>query len=208
MTPDETQIACLLVDDHPPILDAVARYLVARGIEVVGQAGTGEAAIEQLEATQPPVAVVDISMPGIDGIELARRAAQVSPRTAIVVYTAAAEPARLAEALDAGVRGFVQKTAPLPELVQAIETVASGQMYVDPLLASALAIGTSGPKLTQREREVLCLLASGLRNEEIGKRLFLSPETVRAHIRKATLKLGAETRTEAVALAIRRDLIS
>jgi DNA-binding NarL/FixJ family response regulator len=202
------RLACLLVDDHPAILDAVERYLATRGIDVVGQAASGEAAIEQLEATRPPVAVVDIAMPGIDGIELARRAARVSPGTAIVLYTAATERALLAEALDAGVRGFVRKTAPLPELVRAIEAVAAGQTYVDPVLTGDVAAGADEPQLTRREREVLRLLASGLRNEEIGKRLYLSPETVRAHIRKATQKLGAETRTEAVALAIRRDLIS
>ena len=197
-------VECLLVDDHPAILDSVARFLEAHGIDVIGRAGSGEEAIAQLEAMQPPVAVVDVTMPGIDGLELARRASRVSPRTAVVLYTAAAGEALVAEARDAGVRGLVQKTAPLAELARAIDAVAAGEVYVDPKLETRPA----GPKLTQREREVLRLLASGLRNEEIGKRLFLSPETVRAHIRKATQKLGAETRTEAVALAIRRALIS
>jgi DNA-binding NarL/FixJ family response regulator len=116
-----------------------------------------------------------------------------------------------ADALDAGVRGFVLKDAPLQYLVRAVEVVAGGGTYVDPVLAGALALARLNkdlPELTQREREVLRLLAEGLSNEDIGKRLFISPETVRTHIRKAMGKLDADTRTEAVATALRQSLIS
>ena len=117
----------------------------------------------------------------------------------------------LSDALDVGVRGFVLKEAPLPDLLRAVDMVAAGDVYVDPLLAGILAtagVATDHPLLTKREREVLRLLADGHSNEEIGKRLFLSPETIRTHVQKAMRKLEADTRTQAVAVALRQSLIS
>jgi Response regulator containing a CheY-like receiver domain and an HTH DNA-binding domain len=133
-----------------------------------------------------------------------------APNTSIIFYTAYGDRALLSEALDVGVRGFVLKEAPLPDLVRAVERVAAGDAYVDPVLAGVLVSAQSEkiPTLTQREREVLRLLADGHSNEEIGKRLFISPETVRTHVRKAMAKLEADTRTQAVAIALRQSLIS
>jgi DNA-binding NarL/FixJ family response regulator len=128
-----------------------------------------------------------------------------------LLYTGFAERALMIEALDAGARGFVLKEAPLPDLVRAVETVAQGKTYVDPVLAGVIAspeVATQIPSLSQRQREVLRLLADGLKNEEIGQRLFISPETVRTHVRKAMAKLEADTRTEAVATALRQSLIT
>ena len=129
----------------------------------------------------------------------------------MILYTAFGDRAVLTEALDAGARGFVLKEAPLAEVVRAVELVAAGKTYVDPVLAGVLSVGAGSDKLvnlTPREREVLRLLADGLANEEIGKRLVISAETVRTHIRKAMAKLDADTRTEAVATALRQSLIS
>ena len=155
------------------------------------------------------MALVDVRMPRMGGIELARRAARSVPETAILLYTGYGDRALLTEALDAGVRGFVLKEAPMDDLVRAVETVASGSQYVDPVLAGTLATvaGESMPQLTQRERDVLRLLADGHSNEEIGKRLYISAETVRTHIRKAMDKLDADTRTQAVAKALRQRVI-
>jgi DNA-binding NarL/FixJ family response regulator len=116
----------------------------------------------------------------------------------------------LTEALDAGVRGFLLKEGPLEDLARAVRAVAGGSQYIDPVLAGTLALAANEPvpQLTQRERDVLRLLAEGHANEEIGRQLFISAETVRTHIRKAMAKLGAETRTEAVAKALRQHLIS
>jgi len=204
-------ITCLVADDHPAMIEAVCDVLEEHGIEVAGRARDGEEALAKLEMRKPTVALVDLRMPRLSGIEVARRAQRSTPQTAVIVYTAYGERALLAEALDAGVRGFLLKEAPLSDLVRAIEMVAGGQTYVDPGLASVLATSDAAvkvTKLTQRERDILRLLADGLKNEEIGKRLFISPETVRTHVRKAMNKLDADTRTQAVATALRKSLIA
>ena len=192
------------------MLEAVAEFLTQGGIEVVARAGDGDEALEKIEQRKPNVALVDIRMPRLAGIELARRAGRLVPDTGIVLYTGYGDRAQLTEALDAGVRGFVLKEAPMEDLTRALLAVASGGTYVDPVLAGTLApsMGSKSPQLTQRERDVLRLLADGLPNEEIGKRLFISAETVRTHVRKAMDKLGADTRTQAVARALRDQLIS
>jgi DNA-binding NarL/FixJ family response regulator len=203
-------ITCVIADDHPAMLTAVADVLIKHGVDVVGRASDGQDALEQIEAKQPRVALVDVRMPRLSGIELAKRAVVVAPNTSIVFYTAYGDRALLSEALDVGARGFVLKEAPLPDLVRAVERVAAGEAYVDPVLAGVLVSAQTDkvPTLTQREREVLRELADGLSNEEIGKRLFISPETVRTHVRKAMAKLEADTRTQAVAKALRQSLIS
>ncbi|MBI4172281.1 MAG: response regulator transcription factor [Actinobacteria bacterium] len=208
---DSDPITCLVADDHPAVVEAVADVLTEHGILVAGKARDGEDALQRIEALKPDVALLDVRMPRLDGIEVARRAVRSSPDTAVILYTAFGDRALLIEALDAGARGFVLKEAPLAEVVRAVELVAAGKTYVDPVLASVLSVGAGSDKLvnlTQREREVLRLLADGLANEEIGKRLFISAETVRTHIRKAMAKLDADTRTEAVATALRQSLIS
>jgi two-component system nitrate/nitrite response regulator NarL len=205
------EVTCVVADDHPAVLDAVAKFLAARGVDVVGRAQDGEEALALIEEREPRVALADVRMPKLGGIELARRAKKVSPSTSVLLYTGYGDTALLTEALDAGVAGFVVKDAPLDELLQAVRTVGAGRMYVDPVLAGALAassVGSGVPKLTQRERDVLRLLADGLSNEEIGKQLHISAETVRTHVRKAMDKLGADTRTEAVARALRFRLIA
>jgi DNA-binding NarL/FixJ family response regulator len=210
MSAPKALVTCVVADDHPAVLEAVSEFLVQGGIEVVARARDGEEALEKIEQRKPQVALVDVRMPKLDGIELARRAHRVSPDTGIVLYTGYGDRAQLTEALDAGVRGFVLKEAPMDDLLRALQSVAAGGTYVDPVLAGALAssMGAKVPQLTQRERDVLRLLADGLANEEIGKRLFISAETVRTHVRKAMDKLDADTRTQAVARALRDQLIS
>jgi DNA-binding NarL/FixJ family response regulator len=204
------RITCVIADDHPAMLTAIAETLEASGVEIVGRASDGRDALAQIEAHQPRVALVDVRMPRLSGIEVATKAAVSAPSTSIIFYTAYGDRALLSEALDVGARGFVLKEAPLSDLVRAVERVAAGEAYVDPVLAGILVSAQTEklPSLTQREREVLRLLADGLANDEIGKRLFISPETVRTHVRKAMAKLEADTRTQAVATALRQSLIS
>jgi DNA-binding NarL/FixJ family response regulator len=205
------QITCVVADDHPAMLTAVAEILGRSGIDVVGRARDGAEAVALIESEQPRVALVDVRMPRLSGIEVAERVQTLAPGTSVVFYTAFGDRALLSEALDVGARGFVLKEAPLVDLVRAVERVAAGEAYVDPVLAGVLVSGQITervPSLTQRERETLRLLADGLSNEEIGKRLHISPETVRTHVRKAMSKLEADTRTQAVATALRQSIIS
>jgi len=200
-------ITCLLADDHPAVLDSISRVLASQGFDVVAQARDGDDALKAIEEQKPQVSIVDLRMPGMSGIAVARRAAR---HTAVILYTGYSDRTLLVEALDAGVRGFVLKEAPLADLARAIEIVAKGGVYVDPVLAGVLASGEATQQLsmlTQREREVLRLLADGMRNEEIGRRLHIAAETARAHIRNAMRKLDADTRTHAVAMALRQQLI-
>ncbi|MGZ4340187.1 MAG: response regulator transcription factor [Gaiellaceae bacterium] len=205
------RVTCVVADDHPAVLEAVAEFLAKGGIEVVGRAVDGEEALARIDEHRPAVALVDVRMPKLGGIEVARRAQRSAPETSVVLYTGYGDRALLTEALDAGVGGFVLKEAPLDDLLRALQTVAGGTTYVDPVLAGTLAASSVGPELpalSRRERDVLRLLADGLSNEEIGKQLFISAETVRAHVRKAMAKLDADTRTQAVARALRDRLIA
>lgn len=204
-------ISCLVADDHPAVVEAVSDVLEASGVRVVGKARDGEEALSVIEAERPQVALLDLRMPRLSGIEVSRSLARSGGTTSVILYTAFGDRALLIEALDAGARGFVLKEAPLAEVVRAVELVAAGRTYVDPVLAGVLSSSAATGKivtLTQRERDVLRLLADGLSNEEIGKELFISPETVRTHLRKAMGKLDADTRTEAVATALRQSLIA
>jgi two-component system nitrate/nitrite response regulator NarL len=204
---NEPRITCVVADDHPAVLDAVSRTVAQHGVEVVAAVRDGEDAVRAILELRPTVAIVDYRMPGLSGIAVARRA---PAHTAVILYTGFGDRTLVVEALDAGVRGFVLKEAPLADVPRAIETVAKGNVYVDPVLAGVLADGRATPQLTiltQREREVLRLLADGLRNDEIGRELRIAGETARAHIRNAMRKLDAGTRTQAVAVALRRSLI-
>jgi DNA-binding NarL/FixJ family response regulator len=203
-------VRAVVADDHPAVLRSVCDVLIDAGVDVVGRASNGEDAATKIEATRPTVAIVDVRMPRLTGIEISARTSRTAPETAVILYTAYGDRALLSQALDAGVRGFVLKEAPMQDLTRAVDMVAGGAVYVDPVLAGVLASAESEriPQLTKREREVLRLLADGLTNEEIGKRLFLSPETVRTHVQKAMRRLEADTRTQAVALALRQSLIS
>jgi PAS domain S-box-containing protein len=200
-------LTCVVADDHPAVRVAVSGSLEARGITVVGEAHDGREALAQIAALQPSIAVVDARMPELDGIDLARRVADVSPTTGVVVYSGYAERALAERALVAGARGFVLKAAPLTDLVDAVERVAAGETYVDPQLATRQP-DPGRPRLTQREEEVLRLAADGMTNQEIAARLSISTETVQTHVRKAMTKLESESRTQAVAKALRLSLIA
>jgi DNA-binding NarL/FixJ family response regulator len=205
------QVRCLVADDHPAVLGAVCDYLVSEGIEIVARASDGDEALAKITSMKPPVAIIDLQMPKLSGIDVARAAAKESPGTAVILFTGFADQALLVEAVDAGARGFVLKEAPLTDLLRAVHTVAAGGTYVDAVLAGTLASAHATGKLadlTERERDVLRLLADGLTYDEIGKRLFIAPATVRTHVQKAMRRLDANSRTQAVAMALRQSLIA
>jgi len=210
MATDRSQITCVLADDHPPIIDCLSRFLAGAGFEVLGTAPDGEAAFALIAASAPRVCIADVRMPKLDGLELARRVAARAPETAVLLYSGHADRGLVSDALDAGARGFALKDAPLDDLGRALETVAAGGLYVDPVLAAELATRRSeaSKPLSERERQVLRMLAEGGSYAEIGASLYLSPDTVRAHAQRAMEKLGARTRTQAVAVAMREALIA
>jgi DNA-binding NarL/FixJ family response regulator len=201
--------SCLVADDHPALLLAVTGYLGGHGFEVVGAVDDGEQTVAVAKRWQPDVALVDYRMPRGGGAETVRRVKAVSPATEVAVYTADADEALVDAALDAGASAVILKEAPLADLVRALRSILDGRPYLD----AALAIGTprpgarAGGPLTAREADVLRLLAEGLSHEAVGRQLDISAETARTHLRKASDRLGAATRTEAVARAIRLGLI-
>ena len=132
----QAQITCVIADDHPAVLDSVSRVLAAHGIGILATARDGEDAVRAIQEHEPTVAVVDLRMPALSGIGVARRIGQ---HTALILYTGYSDRTLLIEALDAGVRGFVLKEAPLADVARAVETVAKGNVYVDPVLAGVLA---------------------------------------------------------------------
>ena len=197
----------LLADDHPGILAAVSKHLRKAGLEIAGRAADGHQALRLIEETRPAVALLDIRMPGLDGIEVTRRAAACAPATAVILFSGYGTRAQVVEALDAGARGFLLKCAALAEVVRAVQVVSRGGTYVDTMLDGALA-PEEAPTLTHRERDVLRLLARGERYEEIGRSLFVSTSTVRKVMSKVKVELGAATATEAVSAALRHSLIA
>jgi DNA-binding NarL/FixJ family response regulator len=201
---------CVVADDHPPVLESISRFLDANGLRVVGRAGSGAEALALVESQRPNLAVLDLRMPDLPGAAVIRRVARTTPQTTCVIYSGFGDAALLHEALDAGARGYVLKEAPLDTLVRALHTVGGGGMYIDPALADALIRATPARELglTPRERDVLRLLADGHSNESIGRELFISPDTARTQLGTAMAKLGASTRTQAVARALREDLIT
>ena len=192
------------------MLDSVSRFLESRGVRVA-QARDGEAALATIQAVQPDVAILDVAMSPLSGIDVARRVADVSPETKVILYTGHNDRGLLDRALEAGARGFVLKEGALESLEEAVRVVADGGTWVDPGLARAVASPATVstlPPLTPREREILGLVADGLTNDKVAATLAISPETVQSHVRHAMVKLEADTRTEAVATALRHSLIS
>jgi len=195
---------CLIADDHPALASAVTSYVADNGFEVIGPAADGPRTLALVAEHRPELALVDYRMPRLSGLELLERLREASPETKLVVYTADADRDLAHDAFEAGAVAVVLKAAPLADVVRALEAALAGRSYLDPALTRSSARSRS---LTQREMDVLELLADGLQHEEIGRRLGISPETVRTHLRKASDRLGAATRTQAVATALRQGLI-
>jgi len=183
----------LVADDHPAILEAIAQFVASEDdIELVGLASDGEDALRLIAESRPDVAILDIRMPRLGGVEILKRLAQVESAPAVILFTGNPERALLLESLAAGARGFLAKQAPLANLVRAVRAVADGWSYVDPISGSVrVGPGASDPVtvLNEREREILHLLADGMGNEEIGSALFIPPQAVETHIKHAIEKL-------------------
>jgi len=203
----ERALRCLVADDHPALVAAVSDFLESQGFEVVGQARDGVAAVASVRESHPDLALVDYRMPHLEGAELLAQLREQAPEMLIAVYTADTDQSIVGVVFEAGAHALILKDAPLPDLVDPIDAIRAGRRYVDPALARVALGASSKPSLTPREAEVLAHVADGLSHAEIGKRLSISPETVRTHVRKACDRLNARTRTHAVATALRLGLL-
>jgi DNA-binding NarL/FixJ family response regulator len=203
------EITCLIVDDHEVVREGLRLSLSrASHIRVVGEASDGASAIELVERRKPDVVIMDVRMPGMDGLEATKEILKIAPETAVLIFTAFSERSLLARGLDSGAKGYILKEAPHETLLRAIERLATGEGYIDPALMPAFLSGKDQTDmLTAREREILQLLADGMSNADVASKLFISQETVKSHVRHILSKLEADTRTHAVAIALRESII-
>lgn len=208
-----TVIRVLLVDDHKLIRVGLRQLLEAEpGIEIVGEAGEGEAAIEQARALAPNVVVLDINMPGMNGVEATRRLARLDPAPRILIVSVHAQDPIPTRLLEAGAAGYLTKEAAADEIVNAVKQVHSGKRYLSADIAREMALGRLGgsaplAQLSDREMEVLLLVANGHGIQEIAERLHVSPKTVATYRYRLFDKLEVANDVELARYALRHGLI-
>jgi DNA-binding NarL/FixJ family response regulator len=208
-------IRILIVDDHPVTREGLHAALdVEDGVEVIGEAGSGEQAIEDAGSLRPDVVFMDVRMPGMGGIEAARAIRQASPDTKVILVTVDESRASISEAIQAGVSGYLLKDTSPDELVNATRLAVEGKAVIHPQLTRAFIeeVQTAEKKgdaaaLSRREKEILQKVAYGATTKEVAHDLGISPHTVKTHLERIFEKLGANDRAQAVAIAIRTGLV-
>ena len=216
MTKPSAVIRIVLADDHVTVREGLKLLIEAQpDMQVVAEASDGSIAVEQTRALKPEVVVMDISMPGMNGLVATRALRAQVPGTAVIILTRHGDDAYLQELLRAGAAGYVLKQSPAAELLQAVRAVAAGGQYLDSTLTARVTAGFVGRKskgvnqpgaaLTERESEVLRLIASGYSNKEIAVQLDLSVKTVEVHKANSMRKLGLSGRIDIVRYAILQD---
>lgn len=215
-----TPIRIVLADDHAVVREGTCQLLEREpDIEVVGEASNGQEAIDLVESLKPQVVVMDVRMPGIGGVEATKQIKKRFPHVEVLVMTAYDDDEFVFASLEAGASGYLLKTAPVKELIKAIHEVAEGQSALDPSVARKvlrqIKDGSYQKKrhnmaelLTEREQDVLRLLAEGKTNKEIGEGLMISDRTVQTHLSNIFHKMEVNSRTEAVLTAIRRGWLT
>jgi|DewCreStandDraft_5_1066085.scaffolds.fasta_scaffold00055_56 DNA-binding NarL/FixJ family response regulator len=214
------RIRVLIADDHAVLRQALRLLLETHDeVEVVGDVGDGREAVELAEQLQPDVVLMDLAMPGLNGIDATRQLTQRARGVRVLVLSGYADEERLIEALRAGASGFVLKRSDVQELLIAIQAVHRGNPYIsaaladgrspiDLLIRAQTQVDADADKLTPREREILQLVAEGHPNQSIAEKLFLSVKTVEAHKAHIMAKLGAQRTTDLIRYAIRKGIIS
>jgi DNA-binding NarL/FixJ family response regulator len=192
-------IRVLVVDDHPVVRRGITDLLGSvADVEVVGTAGDGATGVAMAATLDPDVVLMDIEMPGVDGVEATQRIGATASRAAVVILTTFADRQRITRALDAGAAGYLLKDAEPSELIDGIRAAAAGSTPISARAASRLADADAIPtSLTPREREVLTLLADGLANKQIARRLGIAEKTVKAHLTRVFAALDVTDRTQA-----------
>jgi DNA-binding NarL/FixJ family response regulator len=206
-----------VVDDHELFRRGIIGLLEERGIKVAGEAALGADAIGQASELGPVVVLMDLSMPGMSGVEATQRLAAAAPRARVLVLTMVADDDHVMDALLAGACGYLLKDASIDQIIEGIEAAARGESVISPRIASRLVRRLREPQemeqrltqqeMTPREREVLDLLARGLDNTEIANALHLSQHTVKNHVSSIMSKLQVENRTQAAVRAVRGGLV-
>ena len=205
----------VVVDDHLMLIQGIKKLLEGRsGLQVVGEAYDGREGVELVKRLMPDIAIVDITMPHLNGLDATRAIAKISPRTKVILLTMHKENPYVTEALDAGVHAYVIKSQTAGDLLRAIDEVAANRVYLSPSIASVVVNayrhkdGVDTVPLTSREREVLQLIAEGQRTKQIAARLGISVKTAESHRTRIMKKLDVHDTASLVRYAIRRGLIS
>lgn len=198
----------MIVDDHFVVRSGlVASLELEDDITVVAEAERGEEAPALLASAKPEVILMDLQLPGWNGIETTERLLELDPAARVLVFSTFARDDEIQSSLDAGALGFLQKTASRDDLITALRRVAAGERYLAPEIATRLAGLKLGPAITLREREILSLIAKGRANKEIAAALGIAEDTVKRHISNVLQKLDVSDRAQATAEAIRRGII-
>ena len=222
--PARGPIRVLIVDDHAMVRRGMRDFLELHDdLEVVGEAGDGESGVAAAARLEPDIVVMDLMMPGVDGVEATRRIRAANPAVEVIALTSFVEEARVVAAIEAGASGFLLKDAEADELAAAIRAAAAGEVHLDPAVAGIVArrmregngaggrAGTGAPRegigsLTARERDVLGGVARGMSNRAIADALGITERTARTHVSNILAKLGLSSRTQAALLAVQHGL--
>ncbi len=205
---DQNNIRVLCVDDHPLLREGIAAIINHQpDMLLVAEAANGSEAMQTFREHQPDVTLMDLRLPGMNGIDSLIAIRAEFPEARIIMLTTYEGDVEIQRALEAGARGYLLKSMPPKELVEAIRQVHAGKKRIPAELAAHLAEHMGDESLTEREIEVLRHVSGGNRNRDIAERLFISEETVKVHIKHIMEKLGATDRTQAVAIAVRRGII-
>ena len=206
-------IKVLLVDDHAVVRSGLSKFLmVNKDLELVGEASDGSEAVKMVSLRKPDVVLMDLMMPGVDGITATREIHEKFPKVKVIALTSFSEQNMVQGALQAGASGYLQKNVTAAELGNAIRSAHAGRMTLSPEAAQVLANSVNQPhlpgnELTERERDVLRCMVEGLNNNEIAEKLVISLGTVKFHVSNIFQKLGVDSRVEAVKAAIEQKLV-